>query len=180
MLHQSSVTPPETLRGITVHDLDLAEKEVCDLTPAEKNALVKRELDKNPRATSREIARKTGIPDQTVRRMPAWEGRKSGTPAKERVRRSWKERPLTGKMLAAMPDPKAEDPSEIGEESTDPRALVERHYLENASPQERAVYHRVSRAEQDGTLLLHASVHKLDTSWIGGKTSARSGRDERS
>jgi hypothetical protein len=56
--------------------------------PEEKNRLVLDHLAKHPDATSAEIEKATGIPEQTVRRQPAWKTRQSKKQDKSPLRRN--------------------------------------------------------------------------------------------
>ena len=72
---KNQIDLPDSLEGIDPHDMDPGEKKASDLTPEEKNERVRNYLDKHSRATSAEIATKTGIPEQTVRCTLAWKTR---------------------------------------------------------------------------------------------------------
>ena len=157
---KNQIDLPDSLQGIDPHDMDPSEKKASDLAPAEKNERVRNYLDKHPRATSAEIATKTGVPEQTVRRTLAWKTR----PTKGKVEPQRKECQLTDKILAAKENVKAIDPSTLVEE-LDERESVQRRFIEHASPKQRADYFKMEQDEQDNELFLFASNKGLDTSW---------------
>ena len=125
------------------------------------NALVKRELERNPEATSVAISKATGIPDQTVRQSKAWKERPRG-----QVRQASKtadamdhHKPLTTSMLAVI-DSRAAAPDDIianQEEPDDPEAIDpavarRRRFLETATPGDRGRLLSLPMQEQEREL----------------------------
>ena len=125
---------------------DVREEDSNKETPEEKNRRVFDHLSKHPDATSAEIGEATGIPEQTVRRQPAWKTHRSKVEAEQKDRQI-KTRSLSERMIAAIRGKDA-DPSEIAAQLE----IDEREYLENCSPGERAEYHKMERTEQINTL----------------------------
>ena len=104
------------------------------LTRQEKNIHLKDYLLAHPRATAKKAGLALGIPDQTVRGLPAWKARQQERTENqpEGKSRGPKSRWLTDGMLAVMPgkDPDPSDRLEKGE-------LNQRDFLENGDQEEK-------------------------------------------
>jgi hypothetical protein len=119
-------------------------------TPEQKDQRVQDFLLTRPDATSEHVSKATGIPEQTVRRMPSWKARQVSKAKTENLQSARvKTRQLTSKMIELAPgeDP---DPSQIVSELE----LLERSYLEQASKSEKAEYHKLERDERHSVLWL--------------------------
>ncbi len=132
-------------------------------TPGDQdtNTRVKKELERNPDATSPAIRKVTGIPEQTIRRSSAWRNRPKvqDQQAPKSADALDHARPLTRPMLAAI-DSKAADPAEIVEareeqddrEAIEPMELLRRRYLEGADADQKARFHQLNKADQEHEL----------------------------
>ncbi len=117
------------------------------------NARVKEVLERDRNATSVDIEKATGIPDQTVRRSKAWKERRKGQARQEPKITDAMEhaRPLDAPMLAAI-DSEAADPAEIVADRDDPTEARRHRFLEEATPGQKARLHRLPLAEQEREL----------------------------
>jgi hypothetical protein len=125
------------------------------------NTRVKEELNRNPDASSFDIQKATGIPNQTVRRSKAWrDHQEARTQHKSKSADALDHaRPLTAPMLNAI-DSHAADPAtvaaeregQIDFEAIEPPDLLRRCYLEGATADERARFNRLNPADQESEL----------------------------
>ena len=108
-------------------------------------------------ASAPKIENALGIPEATVRRMPAWKERPAAQARASRSR-AVKERPLTSGILATRAGDDR-DPSEIAAENEldDRMAATERRYLDQASPEERAAYYKLEKDEKTNVLWIFKS-----------------------
>jgi hypothetical protein len=127
------------------------------------NTQVARILSRDPHAKAPAIAKEIGKDERTVRNTRAWKANRARLEEKK-PRASVRTRPLTDRMVAAIPS-KSEDPAEIaaareleerlsGEDAgpEDP-AILERQYLESVGPSEKAEYYGMSPTEREHALM---------------------------
>jgi hypothetical protein len=127
----------------------------------ETNVLIKRELERDPNATSVAISKATGIPNQTVRRSKPWRERPRGqarqepkiTDAMDRAR------PLTPPLLAVIPsctmDPAevvAEQEERDHPEAIEPIEVLRNRFLADATQNMRGRFHSLTPDQQEKEL----------------------------
>jgi hypothetical protein len=124
------------------------------LQPAERTQLIQQFLAAHSDAESKQVAKELGIPEQTVRKDPAWKENRAKKKAEGGGGRAdrggrVKDQQMPEKLLEsrAGPDPK---PDEIVEATE----TYEREYLENASSSERAEYHKMTPEDKRNTVWL--------------------------
>jgi hypothetical protein len=116
-------------------------------TRAEKEQRIAQYVAKHPSHTSPQVAKATGIPEQTVRNTRAWRERPNKRRLEPCTGRSIRQISLNEKILASTANG-AGDPSEIVAE----REIIERQYLENATPEKKAEYHGMTPEDKTHTL----------------------------
>jgi hypothetical protein len=123
------------------------------------NDIVNEHLQRDENISAADISRATGIPAPTVRNSKAWKtrpkgqtrGRTKSTDAMDHAR------PLTAPMLAARKSEVA-DPADIAAEqegqddAIEPTELLRRRYLEGATEEQRARFHKLNPADQEHEL----------------------------
>jgi hypothetical protein len=113
--------------------------------PEEKNRKVREYLRINPRAKSKDVEKKFGYPEQTVRRMPAWKERpgkrQPGLESKSR-----KDRPLTPSMLAEIPG-KDPNPGAIAAEE-ERLSILRSSYINTLDDRGRAEFNGLKEPEK--------------------------------
>ncbi len=156
LLHEPAPGPTEAPSGTEAPAGPAAFLEADEI---DTNSRVEDELRRNPRATSKEIAKAIGKADQTVRRSTAWKERPERLKEQNRAR-PVRMRPLTVEMLAAIPS-KSDDPAEIASareleeqltgDDAGPKSLeiLEREYLESVDPLDKPEYFRLSSTERE-------------------------------
>ncbi len=135
----------------------------ADDSPAGRERRVADYLEKNQNATSKAVHKATSIPETTIRNMPVWKEHQAKKKTRQE-RGSVEAVELTEGMLASVPG-RDRDPAEIVEENdsferfNEKKELHERKYLEQATPKERAAYHRMEADEQLSTLWIWLNEH---------------------
>ena len=120
-------------------------------------------LSANPHSKSKAVGKAIGKSEGRVRTTKAWKANRAILNDKK-AQESVRAMPLTKEMLAAIAG-KGADPAEIvsareNDEQIHPDdnaaaedpAIVERQYLEQADPRERAEFHKMSQTQRDATL----------------------------
>jgi hypothetical protein len=111
---------------------------------------VREHLEQHPKATSEDIHRAIGIPHQTVRKLKAWKERPAAASRKEETHGpSRRIVQLTHEMLALRPGDD-DDPAQI----VVAKELLEREYLEQATPEDKAEYYSMEPDERTNALWL--------------------------
>jgi hypothetical protein len=115
----------------------------------DKERRVREALRRDPYTTSIQIETLTGIPEQTVRGLKAWKERPSAILKKPAAEPRQTTQRLTSWMAKLKPgsDP---DPAAIVEALD----LVEREYLEQATPGQKADYHKMEVDDKRNTIWL--------------------------
>jgi len=121
------------------------EPEPDEESPEEKNRRVREYLERHPTATSSDVGKKLGYPEQTVRHMAAWKERLGKDKSKKK---SWptNERSLTPKLLATKAGPDA-DPSDLAAEQEEIDILQAR-YVDTLDARGRAEFFSLKRENQ--------------------------------
>jgi hypothetical protein len=125
------------------------------------NAVVNAHLQRDPKISAAAISRATGIPAPTVRNSRAWRTHQARLQQEKRESADAMDhaRPLTAPMLAAI-DSEAADPAELAAEREnqddpeviEPTEVLRRRYLEGATADQRAQFHRLNSADQEHEL----------------------------
>jgi hypothetical protein len=156
---RGSVDPPASTVLFRRPDEDAERDRDSGKAAQSTNDRVAAILAKDPDAESPKIGRMLGgIPKQTIRGTSAWQNRPGAAKAKtKKPKKSIPVIPLSPEMIAVRAS-NMMSPLEIAmrreeEEELDPRALIEREYMETVVDAKKAKFFKMSKGEQDSELM---------------------------